>query len=541
MERENMPNVAYFCMEYGLESTFKQYAGGLGILAGDYMKGAHDHEYPIAGIGLLWKQGYTDQFVDKNHQAYNTYHNYTYDFLEDTNVEVCVTIRNRPVYAKVWKVTCFGNADLYLLDTDIDKNQDRWITGQLYGWFEEERIAQEMILGIGGVRALRALNIKTDIYHFNEGHAVFAALELIKEQRDLGRTYEEACAITKASNVFTTHTPVIQGNESHTLERLMYMGANNGLTIEQLVEIGDAPFNMTVAALRLCKKANAVAQLHNKTANAMWAHIDGRCEIVGITNAIHLPTWVDETILNSVDDATQLWENHMKNKRDLIEFVQQRNDVELDENILTIGFSRRAAGYKRSNFIFTDVDVIEKLFKEKKLQIIFSGKAHPLDDAGKVIVENLVAMSVKYPENVVFLENYDMEIGKMLTRGVDVWLNNPRRPKEASGTSGMKAAMNGVLNCSILDGWWPEACEHGVNGWQFGDGFESEDEAVLDAHDIDCLYSVLQEEVIPTYYNNRDEWIIMMRNSITSCREIFAVKRMLEEYYSELYTAEVEE
>jgi len=532
-----LPRVAYFCMEYGLDSSFKQYAGGLGILAGDYMKGAHDHNFPIIGIGLLWKQGYTDQLISKDNKAYDTYPIYKYDFLEDTGVEVCVKIRTRDVYAKVWKVTKFNNADLYLLDTDLPKNQDPWITGQLYGWFQEERIAQEMILGIGGVRALRALNLPVDIYHFNEGHAIFAGFELIREQIEQGKSFDEARKAVKPQTVFTTHTPIIQGNESHAIDRLMYMGANNGLTIEQMVEIGGAPFNMTVAALKTCKISNAVAQLHAETARKMWEHIDDACDIVGITNAIHRPTWVDSKIVEVKNDREALWAAHMQNKRALIKFVEKRNGVKLDEDVLIIGFSRRAAPYKRSNFIFSDAELMEKLFSENKLQIIFSGKAHPLDDTGKQIVENLVAMSIKYPKNVVFLQNYDMEIGAALTRGSDIWLNNPRRPKEASGTSGMKAAINGVLNLSILDGWWPEACQHGVNGWQFGDGFESEDEKVLDEHDLTALYNVLLNEVIPTYYNNRDKWIDMMQESISSCVEKFAVLRMLEEYYEKLYLA----
>jgi glycogen phosphorylase len=537
MGDKKTPNIAYFCMEYGLENNFKQYAGGLGILAGDYIKGAKDYGFPVVGIGLMWKQGYTDQMIDENGKAYDSYHNRNYDFLIDTDIEVVVKIRNRDVYAKVWKVDCFNNSDLFLLDTDNKKNDEKWITGQLYGWFEEERVAQEMLLGIGGVRALRALNLDIDIYHFNEGHAVFAGFEIMREHMEEGKTFEEAWQLAREKAVFTTHTPVVQGNESHLIDRLSYMGAGNGLKEEQMIQIGDNPFNMTVAALRMCKKANAVAKLHCETANKMWSDIDGRCEIIAITNAIHLPTWVDDNIINSVENKSNLLKAHRKNKKELIEFIENKNGVRLEESILTVGFSRRAAGYKRSNFIFSDIDVIEKLFNEKKLQIVFSGKSHPLDDVGKATVENLVAMSLKYPKNVVFLENYDMEIGVVLTRGSDVWLNNPRRPKEASGTSGMKAAINGVLNFSILDGWWPEACEHGINGWQFGDGFESDDENILDAHDLKSLYSVLLNEVIPTYYKNKEKWIMMMQNSIRSCKDEFSILRMLDEYFEKLYKA----
>jgi starch phosphorylase len=537
VKEKTMPHVAYFCMEYGLDASFKMYAGGLGILAGDYLKGAHDYGYPVIGIGIKWKQGYTDQLIGDDGRPYDTYHNNRYDFLEDTGVSVTVRIRQQDVICKVWRTDAFGNAPLYLLDTDLPENEDCWITGQLYGWFGEERIAQEMVLGIGGVRALRALGIEIDIYHFNEGHAVFAGFELLREKMAQGYTYREAWAKTRDSIVFTTHTPVIQGNEVHPIDRLLYMGANNGLSIEELVDIGGAPFNMTVAALRLSRIANAVAKLHAETANKMWAHVKGRSEIIGITNAIHIPTWVDETMLRAAENGEDLWKCHQANKRELIQFIEERTGTKLDPDVLLIGFSRRAAPYKRSNLIFGDPEIIGPLLENRRLQIVFSGKAHPLDDVGKEIVAELVLMARTYPNAVVFLENYDMRIAHKLTQGADVWLNNPRRPKEASGTSGMKAAMNGVLNFSILDGWWPEACRHGVNGWQFGDGFECENVEVQDAHDMRALYKVLLEEVIPTYYTNKEKWVDMMRQSILGIRERFSIKRMLDEYYQLMYEA----
>ena len=540
MSSEKNPNVAYFCMEYGIDQRFKAYAGGLGILAGDYLKGAHDHQYPIIGIGIRWKQGYTEQKIDASGNAYDSYHNYKYDFLEDTGITVTVDIRKVKVNCKVWKLTQFGNADLYLLDTDIPDNHDSWITGQLYGWFGEERIAQEIVLGIGGIKAIRALGLPIDIYHFNEGHALFAGFELLREKmEDEGLTFEKAVEVVKKEVVFTTHTPIVQGNESHPIDKIIYMGANLNLTRAQLTFLGGGdPFNMTIGALRLSKIANGVAQLHGETSNKMWAEVDKRAEILAITNAIHLPTWVDNAMIRAAEDGSDLWEPHLQNKRALIDFIEAKNGVRLDEEKLIIGFSRRAAPYKRSDFIFSDLSIVEPLLLEKKFQIVFSGKAHPLDDVGKLIVKNLVAMSRKYPKAVVFLENYDMSIGRMLTRGSDIWLNNPRRPLEASGTSGMKASMNGVLNLSILDGWWPEACVHGVTGWQFGDGFEHEEEEIQDAHDLKALYKVLLEEVIPTYYENKSAWMDMMRESILQTKEPFAVKRMLEEYYELLYKFE---
>lgn len=538
MPSTSQPRVAYFCMEYALESSFKMYAGGLGILAGDYLKGAQDHKFPIVGIGIKWKQGYTDQRLSPEGKPVDAYPIYEYPFLKDTGVTVTVNIRKRDVKCKVWLCDKFRNAPLYLLDTDVPGNEDNWITGQLYGWFGEERIAQEMVLGIGGVRALRALKIPIDVYHFNEGHALFAGFELVREKVKSGKTFDQALEASRKQIVFTTHTPVVQGNESHYIDRLMYMGADNGVfNKQQLKQLGGSPFNMTVGALRLSRKSNAVAQLHAVTANKMWEGVKDRSEIIGITNAIHIPTWVDRRIIAaSKTPSGEIWKLHQENKKNLIAFIRERTGVKLRQDSLLIGFSRRAVPYKRSNFIFSDRSKVDKLFKSGKLQIVFSGKAHPLDDGGKRIVANIVAFTKRYPDSVVFLENYDMTIGSMLVRGSDVWLNNPRRPQEASGTSGMKAAMNGVLNLSILDGWWPEACIHGVNGWQIGDGYENRNEKKLDEHDQKSLYKVLLDEVLPTYYDDKKKWVEMMKQSVMTTHKPFAVRRMLEEYYEKLYT-----
>lgn len=541
--KKHLPRVAYFCMEYGLKSDFKIYAGGLGILAGDYLKGAKDHGFPIVGIGIKWKQGYGDQVIGEDGQPFDAYHNNHYDFLEDTGVIVEVEIRKATVKCKVWKTEAFGNAPLYLLDTDLPDNPDSWTTGQLYGWFGEERIAQEIVLGVGGVRALRALGIEVDVYHFNEGHALFAGFELLREEMEgdgphkkkKGVSFKKAVKNVREKIVFTTHTPVIQGNESHPIDRIMYMGANLNLTRKQLEKLGGDPFNMTIGALHLSRMSNAVAQLHGVTANEMWSDVKKRSRITAITNGIHLPTWVDVNMLNAADTASDLWSPHMQNKRALVNFVKKRTGVSLNPNKLIIGFARRAVAYKRADLIFSSPRIIGPLLKDQSVQIVFSGKSHPLDDQGKKLVANVVAMTKKYPNSVVFLENYDMEIGAMMTRGADVWLNNPIRPKEASGTSGMKAAMNGVLNLSILDGWWPEACVHGVNGWQIGDAFEDENPEVQTEHDRKALYKVLFDEVLPTFYKNKKRWKEMMMASIQSTRKAFSVKRMLDEYYEKLY------
>ncbi|GAB6099368.1 alpha-glucan family phosphorylase [Halanaerocella petrolearia] len=542
--------VSYFCMEYGLETDFNIYSGGLGILAGDHLKTAKDQDHPIVGVGILWKQGYHKQQIGEDGRPYNSYPIYEYDFLEDTGVKVKVEIRQRDVYCKVWKVSDFGSVDLYLLDTDVPENNgaDRWITGQLYGWFGEERIAQEMVLGIGGVRALEELGIETDVYHFNEGHAVFAGTELIGEKmEEKEMAFEEALEDTQEEIVFTTHTPIKQGNEEHPHHRLQYMGAYQNLTTEQMVQLGGAPFNMTVAGLKLARNANGVAQLHKETAREMWKHVDKASpQIEGITNGVHHGTWVDDRMVDAFADGSEneVWQTHQEVKGELVDYVKEETGAELDDNKLLIGFARRAAPYKRSNLIFSKPEVIDKYLKEGKVQIIFSGKAHPLDDTGKEIVTRLVEMSEKYPDSVVFIEDYNMTTGKMLTRGCDVWLNNPRRPKEASGTSGMKAAMNGVLNVSILDGWWPEACRHGENGWAIGTepktandftGTHEERVEKLDEYDLQNLYDVLLDEVVPTYYDKQDKWVEMMKESHEDTYEKFSAKRMLDEYYELMY------
>ena len=527
------PRVAYFCMEYGLHEELKTYAGGLGILAGDYLKSACDLGLPVVGIGILWRQGYTQQMIGPDGRPFDAYPCYSYDFLKDTQKTVTVRIRGRDVKCRIWMVDKYKNAPLYLLDTNLPDNEDKWITGQLYGGFEEDRIAQEIVLGVGGVRALRALGIDVDVYHFNEGHAVFAGIELIREKMaNMGLSFEQAMALIRHEVVFTTHTPIKEGNEVHRHNILRYMGAYNGLSQGQMVKIGGEPFNMTVAGLRLSRIASAVAKLHGVTSNRMWQDISGRAPIISVTNGVHPATWQDKAVQQAYETDGDLWNAHMQAKSSLLSEIRARCGAILNPDKILIGFARRAAPYKRSDLIFRKPDVIEPYLRSGQIQLVFSGKAHPLDDAGKSIVANLVDMMNQYPQSVVFVPNYDMEVGRMLTRGCDVWLNNPRRPNEASGTSGMKAAMNGVLNLSTLDGWWPEACKHGINGWQFGDGYEG---ANHDSHDLNALYETLFSEVLPTYYDNRDKWVHMMRESMADTREQFSSDRMVEDYYSRLY------
>ena len=511
MKQNALPKVAYFCMEYGLNHEFPIYSGGLGILAGDHLKSAGDLKVPLVAVGILWRQGYTEQRIGPDGRPYDIFTDHSYDFLEDTGVKVNVTVRGNQVTCKVWKTEHFGNAPLYLLDTNLPENEEPWITDRLYSGSGDDRIAQEIVLGIGGIRALRALGILPDVYHFNEGHAVLAGIELIREKMTQGLDFKAAWEKTRQEIVFTTHTPVPAGNESHTLAALEYVGAFNGLTAEQMKAIGGNPFNMTVAGLRLSRLAKAVAQRPGKTACKMWANVKDAAPIIAITNGVHPGTWQNPAIRQAFADGASLWEPHQKAKRLLIQEIEKQTGVKLHEDKLLIGFARRAAAYKRADLIFRNESIIKPLLEQGQIQLVFSGKAHPQDGIGKDLVARTVAMAKRYPKSVVFIENYDMRIGRLLTQGCDVWLNNPQRPLEACGTSGMKAAMNGVLNLSILDGWWPEGCEHGVNGWQIGNAYEGPGQ---DENDLKSLYQTLTKEVLPTYYGQKDMWERMMRASI---------------------------
>ena len=535
------PRVAYFSMEFGLDDSLKLYAGGLGILAGDHLKGARDLGLPLVGIGILWRQGYVRQTIDPDGTPTDTYRSYAYppDVVVDTGVEVTVPVQGDDVRVKVWHVDGFGNAPLYLLDTDLPGNAHPSTTCQLYGGSPEVRVAQEVVLGIGGVRALRALGIEVDVYHFNEGHALLAAVELVREKTADGSSTEAAVAATREEVVFTTHTPIPAGNETHPTARLTYVGADLGLGAEWLESLGGSPFNMTVGALRISRAANAVAQLHGETAREMWKDVAGAPTIAAITNGIHVPTWVDPAILDAAEHGSDeaLWAAHQANKRALIQHVEQATGTRLAEDRLLVGFGRRAVGYKRPGLVFEDDATLAPLLREGRLQLVFSGKSHPLDAEGKAIVAGLVEKARDYGNSVAFVPDYAMATGAAMTRGADVWLNNPRRPKEASGTSGMKAAMNGVLNASVLDGWWPEACQDGVNGWDIGGGFETDDEALLDAHDRTALVDVIARKVLPLYETDRAGWIAMMRASVATTRAAFSVERMLRQYVETLYRA----
>lgn len=540
------PRIAYFCMEYGLDPSFPIYAGGLGILAGDHMKSAGDLNVPLVGIGLMWDEGYTRQVVNADGALEDLYPKTPRDALRRVEASFEVAVRGKKVPCRAWLVDRHVRSRLYLIEPERD--EDRWITQRLYGGGVEERLAQEILLGVGGVRLLEALGEKVDIYHFNEGHAVFAGLELLRRDTFGGASLAERMTRLRPHVVFTTHTPVPAGNEVHDLALMRTMGADLGFTDEELAHIGGDPFSMTVAGLRLARLANGVAALHGETAREMWKDVERAAPIISVTNGVHVPTWQDARIRAALvadkprdRQDRELWDAHLAMKRELIGEIRERTGVQLSAEGLLVGFARRAASYKRADLILGDDAALRRLF-ELGVQLVYSGKAHPRDLAGKALVTRLVEASRRYQGRVVFLENYDMRLGALLTRGADVWLNNPRRPLEASGTSGMKAAMNGVPNVSILDGWWPEGCEHGVTGWKIGDPDPSDDpfddaaEARVDLRDRELLHRVLEREVLPAYAD-RARWLSVMRASIAMSQWQFSSDRMVEEYVTRVYRA----
>ena len=516
-------------MEYGLDPQLTLYSGGLGILAGDYMKAAGDSQAPILGIGLLWNQGYCRQRVNERGEVYSEYTLTDRSALTPVDVRFDISIAGETVACTAYRVQRYTQAQLYLLEPVLEKHQ--WITQRLYGGGGKDRVAQEILLGVGGVRLIRALGAEIDIYHFNEGHAVFAGLELIRERMEQGEDFPTAWQQVRKEIVFTTHTPVPAGNECHEHELIESMGANLSISRKHLQSLGGNPFSMTVAGLRLATRANAVAKIHADTARSMWAHVEDSAPIMAITNGVHRQTWQDATIAASATNSDALWKSHQVLKNQLVQRVKALTDIELNVEAPLIGFARRAATYKRSNLVLGDPHRLEQLFEKHNLQFVFSGKAHPQDTAGRQTVETLIRAAQKWPKHIVFISDYDMAIGALLTRGCDVWLNNPRKPMEACGTSGMKAAMNGVLNLSIADGWWPEGARQGETGWtiQPPEPVSDQDEA-----DRTALYKLLEMEVLPCY-KDRPRWVQMMQNSIKMATYEFSSERMLKEYFKKLY------
>ncbi len=568
--------VAYFSAEFGLDESLPIYSGGLGVLAGDYLKAASELGIPLVGIGLFYRRGYFQQQLDETDRQIEHYP------LTDTSrlplelVPMAPVVELAddsgefvPVRLGVWRVRV-GRASLYLIDTQVEGNPDWAVTDTLYGGDRANRLRQEVLLGIGGVRVLRGLGLEPTVFHLNEGHSAFLQLERTREfVEEQGLSADKALERLCTSTVFTTHTPVPAGNEVFDPElvrkALGGLVERCGLDWEDFLALGrvepkETGFGLTPFALRTSQYANAVSELHGAVSREMWhglwpeRRVD-QVPITSVTNGVHQRTWISpelEVLLGDTDPqferarelpAEDLWVAHRRAKERLLEFVvTSRGGRELDPDVLTIGFARRFATYKRASLLFSRPEKLAHLLAdpERPIQVLVAGKAHPADEAGKDLIQLVVdfAREPTAAGRVVFLEDYEMTLARRLVQGVDVWLNTPRRPFEASGTSGMKAALNGVLNCSILDGWWAEAYSP-TCGFAIG-GLAEASEAAQDEADAEALYAVLEEQVLPAFYE-RDgsglpqRWIALMRESIAELGPRFGTARMAAEYVERLY------
>jgi starch phosphorylase len=600
--KHNGSLIAYFSAEFGLHSSLPIYSGGLGILSGDHAKEASDLGIPLVGVGFMYPQGYFRQRVPSHGWQEAVYEQLDLgrapimSALDDDGQErrVSVPMSGRSVSARIWHVKV-GRVPLYLLDTDVDENDpwDRELSARLYSGDTEHRIRQEIMLGIGGVRALRALKIEPSVWHMNEGHSAFLVLECIGEQVKQGMSFEQAAANIERRSLFTTHTPVPAGHDAfpfHMVEQYFSGYWDElGLTRDEFLDLGrheeewGTSFNMTVLALKMSGLANGVSKLHGRISRKMWQPVwpdraEADVPITHVTNGIHVPTWTpmelhqlyrkylgpdwvekhdDPAIWERMNDVPddELWALHLDLKRKMVGYFQElarrrwidgTNDPTqvmtsgtfLDPEALTIGFARRFATYKRAMLVFRDVERLERIVLDihRPVQFVFAGKAHPEDDPGKQLIQSVYNMAKHHRlgGRVAFIEDYDMHMARNFVQGVDVWLNTPRRPREASGTSGQKATVNGIPNLSVLDGWWVEGY-NGANGWAFGDGDELADFDAQDAIDADALYSLLEDEIIPLYYaRDRDGiprgWVAIMREAIRSNTPRFSSRRMLKEY-----------
>lgn len=603
------PVIAYFSAEFGLHECLPIYSGGLGILAGDHLKSASDLGIPLVGVGLMYQKGYFRQYLNIDgwqQEAYveNDVFNMPMELVRKDSgrpLTVSVEYPGRNVQAQIWCV-CVGRIKLYLLDTNIAPNSsvDRMITSSLYGGDRELRIRQEILLGIGGLKALLAMGIEPTVCHMNEGHAAFMALERIRQLRNArNMTFDEAVEATRSGNVFTVHTLVKAGLDEFSVELMdKYFGSyfpHLGINRTQFLSLGrmlpddeTEPFKMPVLAIRLSGYINGVSKLHGRISREVWGSLwpgipEKEVPIISITNGIHLKTWLSEEIGSlyhrylgpswsetvfdkSVWDQTdqipdeELWSAHQRCKERLIVFARKRLMTQmqrrgrcpselrqaeevLDPKALTIGFARRFAAYKRGDLLLKDAKRLARLLNdpERPVQFIFAGKAHPKDTSGKEIIRHIIhfASEETVRRRIVFLEDYDMDVARFLVRGVDVWLNNPRRPMEASGTSGMKAAVNGVLNMSTLDGWWPEGYIP-EGGWVIGDEQDYQNQDYQDMIEAQAIYSILENEVVPLYYTRSADdlpraWIAKMKATIKWVAPRFNTHRMLAEYVRRFY------
>ena len=600
--------IAYFSTEFGLHQTLPIYAGGLGVLSGDHAKEASDLGLPFVGIGFFYTRGYFTQHInDDGWQTADEVHVAFEDLPvlpvledDDTPMTVSVDLPGRTVLARFWEIRV-GRVPLYLLDTDVEGNSenDRRLTARLYSSDLDLRISQEIILGIGGVRALRKLGYKPDVWHMNEGHSAFLSLERAFEFVEQGFSFDEAVELIRSSTLFTTHTPVPAGSDEFPLWLIDKYFAEwwPKLTLDRESFINLArhkvswgeTFSMPILAMRMAEKINGVSELHGQVARKMWQFLwpdrkEYDVPISYITNGVHTGTWLArsmgilfdeylpegwrtnlddpemwEDVLNIPDET--LWEVRRHLKRKLVAYMRERARQQwlkdtihpvqvvaagalLDPYMLTIGFARRFATYKRAGLILKEFDRLLAMVNKPNMpvQIIFAGKAHPADEPGKLLIQE-VYRKVKKAETggrLVFLEDYDMNLARYLVQGVDVWLNTPRRPNEASGTSGQKAALNGVLNFSILDGWWREGY-NGRNGWAIGEDKQYDDPNLQDAEDLSSLYDILEKEIIPLYYDRSSgmnmsvEWVRKIKECIRTLAPRFSMSRMVKEYTDELY------
>jgi starch phosphorylase len=549
--------IAYFSMEIGIHPKIPTYSGGLGVLAGDTVKSCADLNVPLVVVSLLYKKGYFYQKLDeRGSQQELPYEWNPKQFLTLLKKKVTVTIENRTVFIQAWQYDVLGvggyRAPVIFLDTDIDQNNeyDRSLTHFLYGGDQRYRFAQEIVLGIGGVRMLKELGYHhISRYHMNEGHASLLTLELLNQRKREQEPIWDIDGVRRMC-VFTTHTPVSAGHDQFSYD-LVWQLLGEFIPIDFLKNVGgEDRLNMTLLALNLSHYVNGVAKKHGKISREMFPgyHIDS------ITNGIHSPTWVSENFKKLYDEyipgwlndpftlryalsipKDEIWNAHQQVKRILIDYVNAKINAGMDYDTLTIGFARRATAYKRADLVFFDVNrLINIAHNVGKIQFIFSGKAHPQDWPGKELIKRIISTSSQLKDNIkiVYLENYDMELAKMLISGVDLWLNTPRKPKEASGTSGMKAAHNGVPSLSILDGWWIEGCIEGLTGWSIGSALDVEN---VDETDAYSLYEKLEKIIIPTFYNNRQSWIDIMRHCIAINASFFNTHRMVQQYVLNAY------
>lgn len=558
------PRIAYFTMEIGLEAGMETYSGGLGVLAGDTIKAAADLKLPMLGVTLIHRKGYFYQRLDPSGWQNEAPVDWVIDdFLTEMTQRAAVTIEGRQVQIRAWKYKVVGptgfEVPVYFLDADLGENSewDRTLTHFLYGGDQHYRLCQEAILGIGGVRMLRALGYQNiERFHMNEGHSSLLALELLDEEaRKRGRqsvTHDDIEAVRKKC-VFTTHTPVPAGQDQFALELVSRVLGRREVYDMKDVFCCDGRLNMTYLALNLSHYVNGVAKKHGDVSRLMFAGYN----IDAITNGIHAATWAAESFQQLYDryipgwrennfslryalsiPTQEIWHAHQTAKKKLMLFVNHETNVGMDVDVLTIGFGRRAATYKRADLLFTDTERLKNISsKAGRLQVIYAGKAHPQDMGGKELIRRIFQAkeSLSKDIKITYLENYSIELGKMMTSGVDIWLNTPQSPLEASGTSGMKAAVNGVPSISVLDGWWIEGHIEGVTGWAIGENGRAPQAASERANDAFSLYDKLEQIVAPLFYQDRDRFIDIMRHCITLNGSFFNTHRMLQEYLLKAY------